>query len=366
MNTNIHKNLIIYHFRTNVLTNIYYKDNDKLLYLSCNKNNTEVGFVDADDGNGCQKWYIESDDEDDDIFYIKTAFYHPTNSVKYLGCPNQSGLTYLYTSKNRYTEWRLTRKDGPNFEIVYNGEKFDKNKINVVVARFAEDVTWTRAYADIVTIYNKGANNHPALQDAIRLENVGREGHTYLHHIIENYDGLSEQTVFLQADPFIHNPTILCGIDNHFLLDDVQSLGLYYVKTQNLPPIQYAEENKIITDYGLEYLKIRANGDLISPDFIDQGMIDLRINADNDYKGVRFQSKPVTEGFLNRAIFPVKKSLDAVVFSFSGLFAIHRPRILNYSKIVYQGLIEELISKNPQGGVNGYILEKLWLYIFED
>jgi hypothetical protein len=194
---------------------------------------------------------------------------------------------------------------------------------------------------------------------------VGREGHTYLHHIIENYDHLSEHIVFTQADPFVHNPTILCGLDNHFLLADVQSLGLYYIKTQNLPPIPFAEENKIITDFGLEYLKIHANGDLISPHFFDQGMIDLRINADNDYKGVRFQSKPVTEGFLNRAIFPINKSFDTVTFSFSGLFAVKRQRIEEYPKIVYQGLIEELISKNPQGGVNGYILEKLWLYIFD-
>ena len=44
---------------------------------------------------------------------------------------------------------------------------------------------------------------------------------------------------------------------------------------------------------------------------------------------------------------------------------LKRQRIEEYPKIVYQGLIEELISKNPQGGVNGYILEKLWLYIFD-
>jgi hypothetical protein len=283
-----------------------------------------------------------------------------------MGCPNKSGLVYLYTSKNIYTKWRLTRKAGSEYHIEYAGEKFNKSEINIVVARYAEDVSWTQAYSDIVTVYNKGStSNHPGLIDAIRLENVGREGHTYLHNIIENYDHLPEQIIFTQADPFIHNPTILCGIDNHFLLADVQALGLYYIKQSNLPPIPFAEENKVITDYGLEYLRIQSNGDLISPDFFDQGMVDLRVNADNDYKGVRFQSKPVTEGFLNRAIFPIKKPLDTVVFSFSGLFSVRRSRILVYPKIVYQGLLEELISKNSQGGVNGYILEKLWLYIFE-
>jgi hypothetical protein len=73
----------------------------------------------------------------------------------------------------------------------------------------------------------------------------------------------------------------------------------------------------------------------------------------------------VTEGYLNRAIFPITKPLHSIAFFFCGLFSVNRDRILNYQKVVYQGLIEELISKNPQGGVNGYILEKLWLYIFE-
>jgi hypothetical protein len=36
------------------------------------------------------------------------------------------------------------------------------------------------------------------------LPNVGREGHTYLHHVIEQWEDLAAQTFFLQAD--IHNP----------------------------------------------------------------------------------------------------------------------------------------------------------------
>ncbi|KAH0416767.1 hypothetical protein KCU90_g13301, partial [Aureobasidium melanogenum] len=38
----------------------------------------------------------------------------------------------------------------------------------------------------------------------IQLPNVGREGHTYLHHIIASWDDLATQTFFLQAS--IHNP----------------------------------------------------------------------------------------------------------------------------------------------------------------
>ncbi|CAD0114891.1 unnamed protein product [Aureobasidium uvarum] len=38
----------------------------------------------------------------------------------------------------------------------------------------------------------------------IKLPNVGREGHTYLHHITSSWDDLATQTFFLQAS--IHNP----------------------------------------------------------------------------------------------------------------------------------------------------------------
>ncbi|KAG9952332.1 hypothetical protein KCU85_g2181, partial [Aureobasidium melanogenum] len=38
----------------------------------------------------------------------------------------------------------------------------------------------------------------------IQLPNVGREGHTYLHHIISSWDDLATQTFFLQAS--VHNP----------------------------------------------------------------------------------------------------------------------------------------------------------------
>lgn len=66
-----------------------------------------------------------------------------------------------------------------------------------VIARYGEDVAWARG-ADHV-IYNKG----PALEAdglVIRtLPNVGKEAHTYLHHIVSNWDRLADVTLFTQA-----------------------------------------------------------------------------------------------------------------------------------------------------------------------
>ncbi len=68
--------------------------------------------------------------------------------------------------------------------------------IELVVARFNEDLRWLkRVPPDIrVTVYHKGKE----------LPNVGREAHTYLHHIVTRYDDLAPVTVFCQGKPFDH------------------------------------------------------------------------------------------------------------------------------------------------------------------
>jgi hypothetical protein len=50
-----------------------------------------------------------------------------------------------------------------------------------------------------------------------RLENIGREGETYLHHIIEKYDSLEEYTLFIQDDTDEHitdEPDFLTQLSN--------------------------------------------------------------------------------------------------------------------------------------------------------
>lgn len=73
---------------------------------------------------------------------------------------------------------------------------------DLIVARYQEDTSWLsdpRLNEFNILLYNKGKG-----KNGIKLENVGREAHTYLHHIITNYDKLADINVFTQADPFEH------------------------------------------------------------------------------------------------------------------------------------------------------------------
>ena len=68
-------------------------------------------------------------------------------------------------------------------------------------------ITWTKHF-DNVIIYNKGKDDIDEY-NPIKLNNVGREGHTYYKYIYDNYDNLADYTIFLQGCPFGHCYTII-------------------------------------------------------------------------------------------------------------------------------------------------------------
>lgn len=79
-------------------------------------------------------------------------------------------------------------------------------KLEVIVAHNDEDLHWLRPFLRHlgvkVSIYSKGGRNlAPDLHaHTIYLDNIGRESHTYLYHIVTRYDSLSEITLFCQVD----------------------------------------------------------------------------------------------------------------------------------------------------------------------
>lgn len=75
-----------------------------------------------------------------------------------------------------------------------------KNKYQIVVARYNEDIKWLIPFKLVTIIYNKGDDKDINLNfNTIKLKNVGRESHTYLYHIINNYDNLKDRTIFIQG-----------------------------------------------------------------------------------------------------------------------------------------------------------------------
>ena len=75
----------------------------------------------------------------------------------------------------------------------------------IVVARYNENLDWLKPLGKEnynFIVYNKGKDDidRDFFDNVIQLENIGREGHTYLYHIIKNYRNLSDATMFIQGD----------------------------------------------------------------------------------------------------------------------------------------------------------------------
>lgn len=88
--------------------------------------------------------------------------------------------------------------------------------LELVVCRHGEDLGWIRNVPKSVrvTVYEKTPESQPAWPGSRRLPNVGREAHTWLHHLTERYDSLADWTVFAQGHPFDHAPDLHTVIRN--------------------------------------------------------------------------------------------------------------------------------------------------------
>jgi hypothetical protein len=64
---------------------------------------------------------------------------------------------------------------------------------SIVVAKFNENIEWTKELGDNVVIYDKSVPP---------LKNIGREAETFLRYIIEHYNNLPEYVIFLQGNPY--------------------------------------------------------------------------------------------------------------------------------------------------------------------
>ena len=79
------------------------------------------------------------------------------------------------------------------------------SQLELVVARHREGLGWLRRIpgAFRTRVYDKSGETPPQGRP---LANVGREAHTYLHHIVTHYDQLAPWTLFCQGHPFDHLP----------------------------------------------------------------------------------------------------------------------------------------------------------------
>ena len=209
----------------------------------------------------------------------------------------------------------------------------------IVVSRYNENLEWLKKHPFNlypVIIYNKGPNDHfykpNKLIKTINLENVGRESHTYLYHIIHEYDNLHDIIVFL---PGYTNAEYRLNRCKHII---------HHIEQQN--KAIFLCSNAIMNDdlynFKLDYWKANS---------LENNLI----NPENKLKPSSI--RPFGKWF--NAMFGNFK-LESVAWN--GIFSISKMDVLQHSKEYYKNLIFEVSdSSNPE---TGHYFERSWEAVF--
>ena len=246
--------------------------------------------------------------------------------------------------------------------------------INLIVSRYNENLNWINEIVNNnlihnILIFNKGEKIITTFTNkkikVFSAKNIGREGGTYLDYIINNYNSLPENLIFTQADPFEHNETFL-----EFLKDD--NIPLYYNKDflpltkqwkrkYNIPPQKFIKHNNSYNIGNLELIKYFVR------DF-DQQTVGHSVWFDEyvNNKYILFKKKYKSSNILKTLcdLIGIENSKFIIPICWSACFFVKSKQITKHPREVYIKLRNFLYNSESQGGVEGYIIERFWYYLF--
>jgi len=257
-----------------------------------------------------------------------------------------------------------------------------KLKIEIVIARYNEDLSWLKKIPKSIkiTIYNKGLDDIEKIDgvkyDIIKLPNIGRESHTYLYHIINNYDNLAHKTIFCQGDSIFHSPGFLDLLKNVKLFEHVQPLSAYYCDDSNTLHPFYAPPKPLLDETKNLWIK----GNPIYVEYIDNNFITRYPYTFNDeifMKLVKlikkyYNTDNVFKFFIERLRLKNVDLDDLFPICYAGLFSLNKEVILENSVDYYNNIMSMLLYdiridkryNNKKLLDFGLFLERLWLVIF--
>lgn len=199
----------------------------------------------------------------------------------------------------------------------------------LVVSRYNEDVGWTREF-DRKIIYNKGDRNTipKDLQDyVIDLPNVGREVHTYLHHIIENYDNLDPLTIFVQG-----------GYKDHY---------------KNIPPERFKQLfSNVKSGYSTNFFNTETWGD-------SRRAYNFNLSF---WGGRDLGNRDLKYGMWFERVFSERYIDSPFAYAWS-IFSVDKEHIQRRPNDFYKALIKHVDYHNsPQ---EAHFMERSWLQLFK-
>jgi hypothetical protein len=206
--------------------------------------------------------------------------------------------------------------------------------IDIVISYFNENLNWLQ-YID----YNQINRLHLYTKSNIQLlsliknkkvtqyflPNIGREAHTYLYHIINNYDKLADVVLFVQGSP-------------------------------NFSPSPYRGINKLIQPFCSVPMLSHSNNFKYSNDLYLNENNKILLWNKNKLLDTNFTFTEWFTKFIDKTYpsFPMK-------IYFEANFGVSKQKILSRDLDYYKRLISQLSENNTEAA---HFLERSWYYIF--
>lgn len=215
----------------------------------------------------------------------------------------------------------------------------NQNSVDLIISKFNENLSYINDFKNVY-IYDKGPINNEQFYRYIKsdvkyyhLKNVGRESHTYLYHIINNYDNLNDINIFINGS---------CIFENKAKLEIYNKLVYIYNKTRNTVffknpiPIFYFFKNVKMTHH-ITHTKCN--------------------NVFNDKHELKQYNGTYGDWYIENF-----GNIDVYCGSYLGNLLLHKNDILKHPKEYYQKLLKYLDDdSSPE---TGHYFERAWGAVF--
>jgi len=218
----------------------------------------------------------------------------------------------------------------------------NSSNVDIIVARYNETLDWTlespfNEFKYIV--YNKGNNDNfekKNVKQIIQLDNVGRCDHTYLYHIVKNFDNLNTILVFFP------------GSINMGIKKDKARMLLEKLKKNNCTNtvfMAHYEPNGILNsffNFSLDRWSASESNNFVKN---NESKLDLS------------KLRPYGKWFLYNF-----GNINVKYYNYHGIFSIHKEDVIKHLKIRFERILQDVSShSNPEVG---HYIERSWGAIF--
>ena len=215
------------------------------------------------------------------------------------------------------------------------------NNIDLIIAYYKEDLDWLNNYKHInfryIFIYNKGDQQIPNINRPfieIKLDNIGKCDHTYLYHIITNYNNLADVTIFTPGSVSLKKRKDKFNIIVNQTITTLNSVFIAFI---------YNNVSKDLYDFNIDYYSCSYDNN----------------NSINDLDNNLCLSHIRPFGLWYNTYF---NNIIINNVNYGGMFSVSRQHIKQHNLNYYKNLINQFPNhKNPE---IGHYFERAWLAVF--